>query len=156
MKALFCVFWRTVQHLRLQAVDVAIDAQALAVFGLEADELFGMDELQLVDVEDLQPSRVHLPVGIGTEQPMQTGLKRVVAPAPTRRQPSRRVVHLEDFGLIAALLRVDRGAKSGDTAANDDDLSGIMLHVCELLSVTITLSTGRTIAGAIVTNNALI
>jgi hypothetical protein len=40
---------------------------------------------------------------------MKTGLKRVIAFAPTGRQPSWGVVHFENLDLIAAFLRIDGG-----------------------------------------------
>src|SRR6478752_4220204 len=62
---------------------------------------------------------------------MQTGLKRVVSPAPTRGQSSGRVVHFKDLCLITASLCINSGATARNAPANDDDLPSIFFPVCD-------------------------
>ena len=62
--ALVGVVQRDTQHLRFEAVRVAIDNEAVAGFGLESHILDRPHEAKAVDIEDLAPMGVHPPLRI--------------------------------------------------------------------------------------------
>jgi len=98
------------------------------VFGFQANELFRINESELVDIEHLLPLRMHRPVGVRADEPMQAGFKGIVAPVPARRQAADGVVLFDDLDLIAAFARVDGGAQSGNAGTDNDNLSRRLTH----------------------------
>jgi len=104
------------------------------VLDFDAREHLRVQEVQPVDVEHLPPQRVHPPLGIGAEQPMQAGLKDVITPPPAGRQPSGIVVLLHHLDVITTFLPIDRRAEPGNATADDDNLARSPCHARQFLS----------------------
>jgi|GEM_PF-6421488 hypothetical protein len=137
------VMRRDTAEFDLEAIRVRIDMHAHAVLVLHVHELVMVDEVQRIDIAYLQPLSVEVTRRIGAEQPVQTGFEDIVAAPPARRQSTRAVMLLEKFDLLPAFARVDAGAESGDTAADDDDFVLCLFHIALILACHIPLARYR-------------
>src|SRR5215469_3472330 len=63
---------------------------------------------------------------------MQAGLERVRAATPAHGETAGHIVHLKDFDFVTDFEGIDGGREPGDSAADDDDLFAVALHVDSL------------------------
>jgi hypothetical protein len=125
---LIAVLRRNLQEFGFHPVDIGVDADRFPPLVLQPEVFFGLDEIELVDVEHFPPFGVQCALGVRADQPVQARLKSVFAPAPAGRQSASDVVLFKHFNLIAGLLPVDGRAQPGNPTTDNDDLSRALRH----------------------------